>query len=163
MTENTNGGWTSQMLKSIDKDIPPMDKGEMLGKVSEMLNQPNQFEPKPGEFKQLVDDYKSLRNSYDPAPTAEAVAQERLSSLLADVTTTTLDQLRELRDEIDSLMQAIRNRDDLINKAFKEHVAYARNAIKCKEIVQSSLTKIKHDFNNGMHPIPQTVTVQESK
>lgn len=136
-----NGGWSSEMLKQIDKEVPLADQ------TSSMLKQPNQFAP----------------NSYDPAPSAEQVAQERLSALLADVTTTTLDQLRELRDEIDSLMQAIRNRDELINKAFKEHVAYARNAIKCKEIVQDSLAKIKQDFNNGMHPIPQTVTVQENK
>lgn len=125
-----NGGWSSEMLKQIDKEVPRIEPAQI---------------------------------NYDPAPSAEQVAQERLSALLADVTTTTLDQLRELRDEIDSLMQAIRNRDELINKAFKEHVAYARNAIKCKEIVQDSLVKIKHDFNNGMHPIPQTVTVQENK
>lgn len=137
----TNGGWSSEMLKQIDKEVPLADQ------ASSMLKQPNQFAP----------------NSYDPAPSAEQVAQERLSALLADVTTTTLDQLRELRDEIDSLMQAIRNRDELINKAFKEHVSYARNAIKCKEIIQANLTKIKHDFNNGMHPIPQTITVQENK
>lgn len=133
-------GWSSQMLKDIDKDIPIKETTDTIDKF-----------------------VKTIKQSYDPAPSAEDVAQERLQSLLADVTTTTLDQLRDLRDEVDSLMQAIRNRDDLINKAFKEHVFFARNAIKCKEIVQSSLTKIKQDFNHGLNPIPQTVTVQENK
>jgi len=140
---NTQPGWSSKMLKDIDKDIPQKNTTESIDKFVKTIKQASQA-------------------SYDPAPSAEDVAQERLSSLLADVTTTTLDQLRELRDEIDSLMQAIRNRDNLINQAFKEHVAYARNAIKCKEIVQASVTKIKHDFNNGMSPIPQTVTVAEN-
>ncbi len=135
MSQENAGGWSSTMLANIDKDIPHK------------------------EIKDGID--KFAKKSIDPAPSAEAVAQERLTALLADVTTTTLDQLRDLRDEVDSLMQAIRNRDELINKAFKEHVAYARNAIKCKEIVQENLTKIKHDFTNGLNPIPQVVTVNK--
>lgn len=154
MTDNQNGGWSSDMLKKIDKEVPLMER-----------NQPNHFvEQQSSEFKQITDAYSSQRAaSYDPAPSAQTVALERLQAVLAEVTTTTLDQLRELRDEIDSLMQVIRSRDELINKAFKEHVAYASNTIKCKDIVKDNLAKIKNDFNNGLHPIPQTVTVQENK
>ncbi len=131
-----DNGWSSQMLKDIDKDIPQKETKDTIDKF-----------------------VKTIKQSYDPAPSAEAVAQERLSALLADVTTTTLDQLRELRDEIDNLMNAIRNRDELINKAFKEHVAYAQNAIKMKDIVKQSISKIVADFHNGIDPSPKTVTV----
>lgn len=137
-----NGGWNSNMLSKIDKEVP------MIDQAAEMLTQANKFIPK---------------SSYDPAPSAEDVAQERLSALLANVTTTTLDQLRELRDEIDNLMNAIKMRDELINNAFKEHVAYASNAIKMKDIVKESISSIKHDFHNGIDPSPKTVTVEKSQ
>lgn len=136
-----NGGWNSNMLSKIDKEVPLKDVNEAAAKA------PNPFVPK----------------SYDPAPSAEDVAQERLSALLANVTTTTLDQLRELRDEIDNLMNAIKMRDELINNAFKEHVAYASNAIKMKDIVKESISSIKHDFHNGIDPSPKTVTVEKSQ
>jgi hypothetical protein len=139
---NENGGWSTSMLNKIEKEIPLKDVSTEAAKAA------NPFIPP---------------RSYDPAPSAEQVAQERLAALLADVTTTTLDQLRELRDEIDSLMQVIRDRDSLINKAFTEHVAYARNAITCKEIIKENLKKIKEDFTNGLHPIPQTVTIGANK
>jgi predicted nucleic acid-binding Zn-ribbon protein len=103
------------------------------------------------------------KQSFDPAPSPEAVAQERMSNLLASVTTTTLDQLRDLRDEIDSLMRAIQARNDSIADAFRQHVAYAANAIRCKEVIKESIGKIAHDFKNGLEPIAKTVTIQENK
>lgn len=158
MTDNQNGGWSSDMLKKIDKEVPRIEPSQDISEAFEAI--------KRGEYTDLPpvgDSRRQAKVSYDPAPSAQTVALERLQAVLAEVTTTTLDQLRELRDEIDSLMQVIRSRDELINKAFKEHVAYASNTIKCKDIVKDNLAKIKNDFNNGLHPIPQTVTVQENK
>lgn len=118
-----------------------MDKDEIVNKASKMLAAPV---------------------SYDPSPTAEAVANERLEHLLAGVTTTTLNELRELRDEIDNLMRIVQARHDTLVDACCEHVGYSTSTISCKEIIKENLSKISNDFKNGMDPIPKIVTVQSN-
>ena len=140
MNENTNG-WSTVMLAQIDKDIPRKEE-----KADSIINK-----------------FIKQDASLDPAPTVEGVAQERMDALLNSVTTTTLDQLRDLRDEIDSLMRAIQVRNDSISDAFKQHVDYAAAAIRAKAVIKESIGKIAHDFRNGLEPIPKTVTVMENK
>lgn len=130
---NPNGGWTSTMLKDIDKAIPRVDPAkQVLQSVT----------------------------SYDPAPTPENVAKERMEQLLANITTNTLNELRELRDEIDNLIRTVQARHDTILSACYQHVEYASSTITCKEIIKGNLSKIAADFKNGHDPVPKTVTVQ---
>lgn len=133
-----DGGWTSGMLKQIDEEATQQ-----------------QFIPEPSKPTPPV--------SYDPSPSAEAVTKERMTHLLASVTTTTLDQLRELRDEIDNLMRVVQARHDTILDACHEHVNYSTSTISCKEIIKSNLSKITDDFKNGTDPVSKTITVTENK
>lgn len=94
----------------------------------------------------------------DPAPTPQDVANEKLNTLLSSITTHTLDQLREMRDEIDNLMRAVQSRHDHIGSAFSEYVAYASSSISAKEIIAEQIKRMKDDFNNGVN-IPKNVTV----
>lgn len=103
---------------------------------------------------------KDINQSFDPAPTAEGVAKERMEQLLANITTSTLNELRELRDEIDNLIRTVQARHDTILNACYQHVDYSTSTIMCKEIIKGNLSKIATDFKNGHDPISKTVTVQ---
>lgn len=115
--------------------------------------------------KEIVDKTSQMLASvsYDPSPSAEGVAKERLEHLLASVTTTTLDELRELRDEIDNLMRIVQTRHDILLSACHEHVGYSSSTIAAKEIIKENIVKIGGDFKNGIDPVPKTVTVTENK
>jgi hypothetical protein len=130
---NPNGGWSTSMLAQIDKEIPRIE--------------PQQIAAGPA--------------NYDPAPTAEGVAKERMEQLLANITTSTLNELRELRDEIDNLIRTVQARHDTILNACYQHVDYSTSTIMCKEIIKGNLSKIATDFKNGYDPVPKTVTVEK--
>ena len=98
---NPNGGWTSKMLAAIDRDIPHKD-------------------PPPDTILSQF-----IKDKVDPAPSAEGVAKERMEQLLANITTSTLNELRELRDEIDNLIRTVQARHDIILNACYQHVDYS--------------------------------------
>lgn len=104
-----------------------------------------------------ISGWPSNQPAKDPAPTPQEVALERMATLLSSVTTSTLDQLRDLRNEIDTLMRIIQERNGHISEAFIQHVQLAANAIQCKNIIKENLTKISETFKNGIE-IPKNVT-----
>lgn len=109
-----------------------------------------------------LDKPKQITDNGDPAPSPESVALERMTTLVNGVTTSTMNELRDLRDEIDNLMRVIQSRNNTIQGAFVEHVNFAADAIKCKAIIKDTLKRINTNFSNGMTPIAKNVTVQSN-
>ena len=90
----------------------------------------------------------------DPAPSVPAIAEERAQHLLANISSQTLGELRDLREQMDGLMRDMIERRDLISEAIRSHAAFAETAIQHKIIIAESVAKLRTEFEASRTPLP---------
>lgn len=84
-------------------------------------------------------------------------AHNNMRGIVEKLSGATLAELTVLRDEIDNLMIAIRNRDNALIESIVQHAEFCKNAIQTKQIVNDSIKTIQNDFNGKS----QMVTVEK--
>lgn len=90
----------------------------------------------------------------DPAPSAPAIAEERAQQLLTNISSQTLGELRDLRDQLDDLMRDMNERRDMIREAIRSHAEFAASAIAAKSIISESIAKMRVEFDRSATPLP---------
>jgi hypothetical protein len=90
----------------------------------------------------------------DPGKRVADMAQEQAVSLVKSISDKSLVELTNMRDHIDTLMRALKTReDDLIND-IRSHAVLAIDIIGMKEIVRGTLEQLI----DRVQPAPVTVT-----
>lgn len=90
----------------------------------------------------------------DPAPSAPAIAEERATQLVANITTAMQGELRGLREQIDDLLRDLTERRALLVEAIRSHAEFAEAAIQHKIIIAESIQKLRTDFERSRTPLP---------
>lgn len=95
------------------------------------------------------------KNLPDPAPPASAIATERAHQLVSNISSTTIDELRKLRDQIDELMRDIHQRRDLITDAIKAHAQFAESTVNAKTVIADGLATLRDQFEKSNTQLPR--------
>lgn len=95
----------------------------------------------------------------DPGIDSVTFAHNNMKDLVSKISGKTLEELTLLRDEIDNLMIAIRNRNERIVNDIVQYTEFCVGAIKTKEIVSDSVRAIRDDFNGK----PMVFTTNKSE
>ena len=85
----------------------------------------------------------------DPGIDPITAAHNNMRSIVDKVSSATLTELTQLRDEIDTLMIAIRNRNEEIMNDITRYTEFCVGAIKTKQILNDSVKAIQQDFNGN--------------
>lgn len=94
-------------------------------------------------------------NLPDPAPPASTIATERAHQLITNISSTTIDELRKLRDQIDELMRDIHSRRDLITDAIKAHAQFAESTVNAKTVIADGLATLRDQFERSNTQLPR--------
>lgn len=94
----------------------------------------------------------------DPSTDPVEQAHNNMKMLVDKVSGKTLEELSALRDQLDNLMIAIRNRDEILKNLIVQHTEFSANAIRTKQIIAESIEAIHNDFNGKNNPV---LTVQK--
>jgi len=94
----------------------------------------------------------------DPSTDPVEQAHNNMKMLVDKVSGKTLEELSDLRDKLDNLMIAIRNRDELLKNLIVQHTEFSANAIRTKQVITESIQSIHNDFNGNNNPV---LTVQK--
>jgi hypothetical protein len=95
----------------------------------------------------------------DPAPSPQAIAEERAQQLVTNISSQMLGELRSLREQIDDLMRDTNERRELIREAIRSHAEFAETAIQHKIIIAESVAKLRAEFEASRTPLPPVRTV----
>jgi flagellar biosynthesis GTPase FlhF len=95
----------------------------------------------------------------DPAPSPQAIAEERAQQLIANISSQMLGELRSLREQIDDLMRDMNERRQLIREAIRSHAEFAETAIQHKIIIAESVAKLRAEFEASRTPLPPVRTI----
>jgi hypothetical protein len=89
----------------------------------------------------------SLPDTYsDPAPDPVAIAEERTTQFVGNMTSQALNELRQQRDETDALMEAMKKNDKLLQAAINEHAERVASVIASKVIIAEQLGHLRELF-----------------
>ncbi len=99
----------------------------------------------------------------DPAPDPQSIAAKRMKELVGQISDAAIEELRQLRDDIDHLIGAVQKRNETIAQAFDEHAALSVDVIKAKSIIKENIASITNSFQNGLPPIDKTITIGSQK
>jgi hypothetical protein len=95
----------------------------------------------------------------DPAPSPQAIAEERAQQLVTNISSQMLGELRSLREQIDDLMRDMNERRELIREAIRSHAEFAETAIQHKIIIAESVAKLRAEFEASRTPLPPVRTI----
>ncbi|MBX9775053.1 MAG: hypothetical protein K2Y71_11650 [Xanthobacteraceae bacterium] len=95
----------------------------------------------------------------DPAPSPQAIAEERAQQLVNNISSQMLGELRSLREQIDDLMRDMSERRELIREAIRSHAEFAETAIQHKIIIAESVAKLRAEFEASRTPLPPVRTL----
>lgn len=90
----------------------------------------------------------------DLAPSQQEVASEHAHTLVSSITTNSLGELRQLRDQIDDLCKDVSERRDLLVDAINRHAEFADAAIQHKTIISEHITRMRSEFETSRSPLP---------
>jgi hypothetical protein len=92
--------------------------------------------------------------SPDPSKRVADMAEDQAVSLVKSISDKSLVELTDMRDHIDTLMRALKSREDSLIKDIKSHAVLAIDVIGMKAIVRDSLGELIA----RVQPTPHTVT-----
>lgn len=90
----------------------------------------------------------------DPGKGVSEMATEQANKLVETISSKALVELTDMRDHIDSLMRALKLRNDKLVSDIGDHAALATEVIDMKSIVRDSLEQLLQ----RMQPVPKVVT-----
>ncbi len=109
----------------------PTNEGQQLAKLEQNITQE-------------ID--KITSNNLPSPDDVESVALDRMNTLLGNVTNTTLEQLVNLRNEIDALIKSLQVRNQNIRSVFKDHVEYSVDTVNATQIIGDTVRALKNKF-----------------
>jgi len=109
----------------------PTNEGQQLAKLEQNITQE-------------ID--KITSNNLPSPDDVESVALDRMNTLLGNVTNTTLEQLVNLRNEIDALIKSLQVRNQNIRSVFKDHVDYSVDTVNATQIIGDTVRALKNKF-----------------
>lgn len=110
----------------------PTNEGQQLAKLEQNISK---------EIDTIT--ANGLKSSPDDV---ESVALDRMNTLLGNVTNTTLEQLVNLRNEIDALIKSLQVRNQNIRSVFKDHVEYSVDTVNATQIIGDTVRALKNKF-----------------
>lgn len=90
----------------------------------------------------------------DPAPLPSHVARDRTTQLVKNMSQHTLLELRKLRDQLDTLMTEMSERDAAICDAIANHAEFMETSLQHKQIISDSIQKLMAGFEASRSPLP---------
>ena len=97
----------------------------------------------------------------DPAPDPQTIAAKRMKELVGQVSDAPIEQLRQLRDEVDQLIVTIQSRNEAISAAFDEHASLSVTVIKMKEIIKENVRSVRKNFEEATAPLGKTISLNK--
>ena len=91
-----------------------------------------------------------VKNGHDPAPCPQTIAKRRMDELLGQASDHAVEDLRQLRDDVDATIRAIQNRQKEVRNYFSDHVDSVIAAIKFREIAAGHLADVRERFARGL-------------
>ena len=91
-----------------------------------------------------------VKNGHDPAPCPQSITMRRMDELLGQVSDHAVEELRQLRDDVDATIRAIQNRQEEVRNYFSDHVDSVINAIKFREIAAGHLADVRERFARSL-------------
>jgi hypothetical protein len=102
------------------------------------------------EMQDAVNEHNAIVTAEDPAPCPQTITMRRLDELLAQVSDHAVSQLRILRDDVDSTIRAIQERQNTVRLHFEDHVGNVISAVKFREVAAEHLTNVRERFARGL-------------
>lgn len=93
----------------------------------------------------------------DPAPKPVLLVSERAERFVADISNATLDELRQLRDQIDEAMRAIQKRRDGCLDTIMAFAEDTNAAVEMKNVVSDAMVRLQDRLKDG-EKVPPTIT-----
>lgn len=90
----------------------------------------------------------------DPGMQIAAMAKDQANNLVRNISAKTVVELTDMRDQIDMLMRALKQREEFIVGKIEEQAVLARDVITMKVIVQDNLSALIA----RIAPAPATIT-----
>lgn len=90
----------------------------------------------------------------DPGMQVAAMAKEQAGNMVQNISAKTLVELTDMRDHIDMLMRAMKQRESYIVEKIEEQASLAADVISMKSIVRDSI----EDLIRRVAPVSATVT-----
>jgi len=137
--------WTGNRRR---RDETQQGLSAVLARVDEAMQQ------EEASAMDTSDDNQATTAHPDPAPSAPALAQERVQMMLANISNPTLSELRDLREQIDALMRDMNERRDMISEAIRSHAEFSETTIQAKMIIAESISKMRAAFDKSRTPLP---------
>lgn len=82
----------------------------------------------------------------DPSPSPVTIARDRATTLVGNLTTPALDELRKLRDDAEALSAVLQKNHHLLLTAIDEHAQKVSAVIESKAIMAEQMTKLTELF-----------------
>jgi hypothetical protein len=87
--------------------------------------------------------------SGDPAPSATALHHERMAQLVGNISLVALDELRAMRDQVDSLMTAMHQRRDTVLQVVQEYTGMSQAVVDTKQVIGNALGILQAQFDDS--------------
>lgn len=105
---------------------------------------------------------EETNGAVDPAPKPVNIISERAQRFVSDISNATLDELRQLRDQIDDAMRIITKRRDKCFDSIMDFAEDTNAAVAMKNVVGEAMEKLQDRLAQTVEdPPPPTVSVPQ--
>lgn len=94
------------------------------------------------------------RETKDPGKTVADLAREQANKLIESISTKAIVELTDMRDHLDTLMRALKAREERIVEDIGNHASLAADVVEMKTVVRDSLAHL----TERLTPAPKTIT-----